>query len=351
MRIVDLSDAVYEPWERFVESHPSGTIYHTSTWMRLLQETFGYMQKGFALLDGDRVVGGLPLFEVKGFRGKRLVSSPFRDRGGILVSPGANTELLVSEAVRTCSEGKYDFLVIKEETPLGLELMQQQGFTESSFWITTTVDLTKGSKEIWRHLKNNAQGPVKQAERAGVDVRFAESRKEMEIFYDIFFLRRKRMGIPSFSKEFFMGIWNGLCLEGKGRLLLAYQGRTPIAGILLLLHKEKVLDGYAASALGFRDARPNDLLVWRAIEWASGEGYSIFDFGADSPSQKSLLAFKRKWAGVHKPMHHYFLLNRTGAIELRDSSEGKYSLARGICRRLPASVFRAVSALTVARLG
>lgn len=350
-RIVHFSNEFYELWDQFIEKHPGSSIYHTSSWLNLLQDTFGYSQKGLLLLDGDRVIGGLPIFEVKGFWGRRLVSSPFRDRGGLLVNQGIDPASLIKTAVNMCLDGKYDFLLIKEDRPLESNILGAQALREDRSWITTTVDLTLGREGIWKRLKNNAIGPVKQAERFGITIRFADSVKDIKIFYSIFLKNRRRLGIPAFSEKFFIEMWNKIFLKEKAKLLIAQKNDVSIGGMIVFLHKNIVIDAYAASNSEYRALRSNDLLVWKALEWSINNGYTVFDFGADSHYQKNLLAFKRKWIGIHKPMCYYFLLNKTQNINMMDSSDKRYLLIRKIVSRLPLPIFRILSDLSVSHFG
>jgi len=112
-----------------------------------------------------------------------------------------------------------------------------------------------------------------------------------------------------------------------------------------------VIDGYAASLSKYNELRANDLLVWSSIEWAAQNGYSVFDFGADSPRQENLLSFKRKWGGTHIPTYQYSLSGNNRALVEMDSSNKKYFLARSIMSRLPLAVFRLVSDRLVGYFG
>jgi lipid II:glycine glycyltransferase (peptidoglycan interpeptide bridge formation enzyme) len=42
--------------------------------------------------------------------------------------------------------------------------------------------------------------------------------------------------------------------------------------------------------------RPNDLLLWKGIEYAKAEGYTYFDFGLSDWDQEGLVRYKRKFA-------------------------------------------------------
>lgn len=351
MKVIPFTEHTMKSWDRFVEAHPCGTIYHDSAWIEILRDVFGYKQKGFILAEGEAIVGGLILYEVNGFMGKRLVSNPFRDRGGVLIKEKADPRPIFDKAAELLRKENRSYLLIKEENPMTAELIEQWDFKESNIWVTTRVDLNAGIDSLWKEIGDNASGPVKQAKRYGVKVCCGDSLVNMNAFYDIFIRSRKMLGVPAFPRSFFIALWNKLCLTGKAKLFLAMKNDIPIAGIILLLYKETVLDGYAASLPPYKHLRASDLLVWESLEWATKAGYRLFDFGADSSRQERLLAFKRKWHGTHKTMHHYYLFNGKGKIDSMDSSEGKYLMPRKLLRSLPLPLFSWVSDRIVAHFG
>jgi serine/alanine adding enzyme len=354
MEIIPLSPRDFKAWDEYVRQHPHSTIYHTSAWLSLLQEAFGYTAHSLLMVDRGKIIGGLPLWGVKGFGEKRLVSSPFRDRGGVLTESGRDPSPLINGAITLCTQKRYSHLLLKQDEALDSTIASRDQLDETKYWVTTRIDLSPGPDSLWKGLKNNAIGPVKQARKSGVTVRAATRLEDMSSFYRVFLANRKKLGIPCFAPGFFSGMWLKLCEENLARLFLAEKGGRTLAGILLLLHRETVIDGYAASLPDFYELRPNDLLVWEAIQWAAQAGYHVFDFGADSPKQKGLLAFKKKWGGVHYPMHHYFYFrNRRshGSMRILDSSEMKYSRIRNVLSRLPTPLFQLISRMVVSRFG
>ena len=100
LRITLLSDVEKEAsrWDRFVSSHPDGTVFHLSNWQWTVASSFGHQQ--FHLIAEDRdtreLLGLLPLFLVKSlFFGRMLISTPQAAYGGILAcSPVAATSIL-----------------------------------------------------------------------------------------------------------------------------------------------------------------------------------------------------------------------------------------------------------------
>lgn len=349
MQIIGLSPEYYSQWDRFVDSIQGSTFYHQSSWFKILEDVFGYRQVGFIQLDGKEIVGGLPLFKVRKLVSSGIVSSPFRDRGGVLCLPDSPRRFLLGHAAHHfCDRAKY--ILVKQFHELNDADFNNLNYIKNNDWVTTRTALNQPVDSIWKKLKNNAQGPVKQAKKKGMAVRSAESVRAMDVFYDIFSVNRMNLGIPTFPKSFFKSLWQQMYPAQKIRLVLAEKSGKAVAGILLLLHQDTVIDGYAASLPQYRDYRANDLLVWESIKWASENGYQYFDFGADSIHQKNLLAFKKKWNGQHKKVIYYYY-TKSRKIPNLDSSSSRYELPRKIMKKLPPAVYRNVSRLLVSKFG
>lgn len=351
MEIAPFTDDFLKPWDLFVEANPKSTVYHDPGWLNLLKEAFGYRQHGFLLLKEGDIIGGLFLFEVRGLGGRRLVSTPFRDRGGLLIKEGFDPDLILAEAIKRLEKSKHRYLLIKEESPLAPDLMKRWDLNVSRSHITTRLDLRVGKDALWKHLDNNAQGPVKQAEKYGLKFLQGKSINDMDIFYEIFLRTRRSLGVPSFSRAFFRSLWNNLCLKNKAVLFLAEKDGKAVAGAIHLLHKNTVIYGYAASLMKFRFLRGSDFLIWKSLEWAIDSRFSVFDFGADSISQEGLLAFKKKWGGEHVPVYFYFTPRTKEAIEDIDSGQERYDLIKKCVSKLPVPFFSILSKLTVAYFG
>ena len=302
-------------------------------------------------MDNDEITGGLPLFEVKGFQGKRFVSTPFRDRGGVLVRDGVDPAPLLQAAGDQCLKENANCVVVKEENPLPDKAWKTTGYQSVEHWTTTVVDLTPGAATLWEQLKNNAQGPVKQAEKLRVRLREGTALEDMRCFSRIFSVNRRALGVPVFQTCLFDYFYHLFCQKNKARLFLADTSRGVIAGILILIQGRTAIDGYAASLPQFSGMRANDFLVWKALEWSAENGFERFDFGADSPTQHNLLFFKRKWGGVHHVMPHYYYLHKQKTIDLHDSSSRIYGVARQCLSKLPPFLFRLFSKMIVSRLG
>ncbi len=62
---------------------------------------------------------------------------------------------------------------------------------------------------------------------------------------------------------------------------------------------------HGASALEYRQFRPNDLLFSEAITWAKEQGMKTFNFMSSPASQPSLIRYKEKWGAETRVQHVY----------------------------------------------
>src|SRR2546422_4513740 len=70
----------YPDWNACLLAAPSASIFHTTNWLRVLQESYGYRPYYFACFKEQQLTALLPFMEVKSWvTGVRGVSLPFSD--------------------------------------------------------------------------------------------------------------------------------------------------------------------------------------------------------------------------------------------------------------------------------
>src|SRR5438874_7354151 len=97
-------DSAGKPWDRFVEQHPAATVAHLSAWGRIVGGAYDHASVYLSIEDDGETLGVLPLVLVSSrIFGRRLVSMPFLDYGGVLSSleapAGAVEQALVDAAL------------------------------------------------------------------------------------------------------------------------------------------------------------------------------------------------------------------------------------------------------------
>ena len=154
------------------------------------------------------------------------------------------------------------------------------------------LDLGLGPDALFSKFSANKRTNIRKAIKYGVSVDAAKGRDDVSAYYPIYVAWARRKALSIIGEEEFQEMF---ALTANRRLLLArHEGRI-IAGVSLRFFPGRVMEFAANSSL--RSAlhlRPNDLLHWRAIEWACGEGMSKYSLGGAH-------LFLRKYGGEVVP--------------------------------------------------
>ena len=116
-------------WDEFVESHPNGTPFHLSCWLRTLHQTYAfkpllYVDQG----ENGEISGILPCFLVKGLlTGKRIVSLPFSDYGGPLFRDSEKERDVLKEIIKG-HESAVKYIEIRSP------LVSDSGFVRHNYY-------------------------------------------------------------------------------------------------------------------------------------------------------------------------------------------------------------------------
>ena len=123
-------------------------------------------------------------------------------------------------------------------------------------------------------------------------------------------------------------------LGARLRIFWALRGTVKLAGLLGFACGQRVSITNIVSDERYWDLRPNDLVHWEFVKWASAEGYRYFDFG--SVRYGGQRQFKSKWGCVLADSGYYFLAphGAGAAQETFDSSSGTMQAASKLWARL-----------------
>ena len=74
-------------------------------------------------------------------------------------------------------------------------------------------------------------------------------------------------------------------------------GRFYIGQVYEAEHKDSrgEIYKYSASRREFWKLRPNNIVIWNAIQWGCENGFHTFDFGRTEPGNEGLRSFKQGW--------------------------------------------------------
>lgn len=199
-------------------------------------------------------------------------------------------EGLKQEAQRSVVIDVHAWSRIPEMAALGCQETEQSG--------VVMLDLTVGPDNIFRQFSATRRNDIRKAIKSGVRVDVAESGTDVAAFYDVYCRWASRKGLP-------IEPWDELeaavsSTQNRRLFLARFDGRV-IAGTIVRYAPGGIMEYSANSSLEeYLRLHPNDLLNWRAIEWACAQGLQQYSLGATH-------LFLRKFGGCIKPSYRYRL--------------------------------------------
>lgn len=343
MEVLPLRDEA--AWEAYVSSHPAATTYHQLAWRTIFAESFGYRPHYLVALEQGRVRGCLPLFRVASPLSRRLVSVPFRDRGGPLWDTPEAFQALVGKARFLTRQIGAAFLELKSERDYPRTLLEQSRLTERHYWIHSSTSLEGLDPDaLLKRIGPKTRNMLRQAERAGLR---CERSDRVEVWYPIYLRSQRNLGLPPLPLRFFRAILREL--GPQATIIRVLRGSEPLSATIVLVHRGTGMYAYSASVPQGRGARPNDFMLFQAFLWLLGQGAKEFDLGSDAPAQESLLFFKRKWLAQQRVIPTY----TWGKVDdsVADSSHPRYRAVRWVFRHLPLPCLDLIGRLTARFFG
>ena len=301
-----------QDWE-VLASCEEATIFHTCAWEELLRlgckdETPLY----WGLFLDNELAAIWPTSVIHAFGGRILYSLPHSNFGAPLVKRDITVPLQelvshVSEAVM--KRGVLHWSVdVPEDSPI-LGLISRCGFQIApASSCTFTLDTRLDPNLLWERLNRDKRRNVRKAQREGLEVYEATEREELFDYFGIYQSTMKRHHRKGVTCEFFDLLYELLVREHKAMVLLARKGNKTVAGIVLLLHNAKAYWWSGASLEDSWGVRPNELLIWHAVEWASNSGISSLDLGPTPVEVDSgLNVFKRHFGAERTDLVRFTL--------------------------------------------
>ncbi|HDL53306.1 MAG TPA: GNAT family N-acetyltransferase [Proteobacteria bacterium] len=277
-------------WDDMIAQHPDATIFHTSSWARVLSESYGYRPLYFTKIESGELKALVPMMEVKSFiTGKRGVSLPFTDYCPPLLTEGYDLEAIFPQLVRFGEKSGWKYVELRGTHGDILNAVP------STTYLTHTLPLSEDADRIRSGFRNSTVRNIKRAVKEGVEVTMDATLPGMKEFYRLNCMTRKEHGLPPQPFYFFRNLHRHIISRGSGTVFLgSYQGKT-VAAVVCLQFGKKAVYKYGASDRRFLATRANNLVMWKAIKHYGSTGFETFCFGRTEPENSGLSQFKAGW--------------------------------------------------------
>jgi lipid II:glycine glycyltransferase (peptidoglycan interpeptide bridge formation enzyme) len=184
---------------------------------------------------------------------------------------------------------------------------------------------------------------IRKAEKGGIKVRFESSSEAVEQYYSLHCLTRRKHGAPPQPYRFFGNIYEHVIKRGMGFVALAQHENRAVAGAVFFHFKGKAVYKFGASDLGAVNLRPNNLVMWKAIEHLARSGCQTLNFGRTSLGNEGLRRFKLGWGALEERLGY----TRFDCVRQRFATDVDRSMGMhaAVFRKLPIFILKQAGSL------
>ena len=285
-------DPLIDPrWDKLIETHPRASLFHSTQWISALRDVYGYEPVAFSTCGpSEPLTNAIICCRVRSrLTGSRIVSLPFSDHCDILVKDGNEANTLLS--LLKDSMGKnWHYLEIR---PQPSTLVDSSVFGASITYFFHRLDLRKSLDTLFDGFhKDCVKRKIARAEREGLQDEVGCSDVQLKKFYELFVRSRQRLGLPPQPFSWFRDL--RLKFGDSLQIRLASKDGLPIASILTLRFRDKVVYKYGCSDIRYNRLGSMPLLFWKAIQDAKQLGMKELDLGRSDPDSTGLITFKAR---------------------------------------------------------
>jgi CelD/BcsL family acetyltransferase involved in cellulose biosynthesis len=315
-------------WLAFLERSDEATIFHHPAWMDLLARSYGYCPFALVSLNSaETIEAGMGMMKVVSrIRGARLISLPFTDYCPPLVDDEHASERFGPRLAGWLDGAAGLTLEIRHKAP------PSSGLHTVTVGVRHVLALDPDVSVVFRRFDGSVARAIRKSQRAGLTSEVTTNLESMAVFHRLHCLTRRRLGVPVQPRRFLAGVWD-LLRQEFGFAVVVRNGGLPIAAGVFLTWNRTAIYKFGASDHTSWSLRPNNLLMWTAIEKACEKGCTVFDFGRTELGNQGLDDFKSRW-GTHRiPLEYSY----SGAIPRTGEGRGMRA-ARAVIRSSPVIV-------------
>jgi len=315
-------------WDDLIAEHEEAMIFHTSSWARVLRDSYGYKPCYMVSFENNRLKILVPIMEIKSFlTGTRGVSLPFTDFCPPLVSSGVSLEENLVQIFEFARKSSWKHVELRGATP-GMDQI-----SSSVVLINHTLALSKDPDEIKTKFRSSTKRNIKKSFKEGVTVIRDDTINGVMEFCRLNSLTRRDHGLPPQPLNFFRNLHKFIIKKGNGSIFLGNFRNQTIAAIVCLHYGKKAIYKYGASDKRFQTIRANNLVMWKAIEHYGSLDCREFSFGRTEPDNKGLLQFKAGWGTKESTIHYLkYDLNNSVFVKAQSKTKGVHN---AIFSRMP----------------
>lgn len=332
MKIVTCDPSHKAEWNRFAESSDQGSFYHRWEWQDINRDQLGHASRYLGAFDQGRLVGMLPLVQVKSrLFGNIGCSLPFVNFGGPAAESASVEAALMAASTAVADEWGVDYLEIRSTRDLG------DVYPSSRHKVSMTVDLAPDPEVLFNGFKGDQRKEVRRGYKYGFSARFGTT-EVFDDFYAILCDSWRDLGTPIYSRAYFESVMS--TFPTRTRIAVVYAADHTPAAAAFMGHQNGVVEGlWLGTRAQFRRQLVGYVLYWEIIKDACEQGHRLFHLGR-STADSGAEVFKRKWNAHATQLYWHYVLRRRREIPQLNVTNPKFKAAIAAWQKLPVGVTR-----------
>lgn len=342
--ITVVDPAACADWDKHILSLPGCSFFHTSMWSEVLKESYRYRPVYFTEIEGGEIKSVLPVMSVESIiTGKRGVSLPFSDYCEPLVEDLTSFNSLLSCALEFGRQEGWKYFELRG----GRRFLN--GTAQSGSFVGHEVDLSGGAGDVLAAMRDSNRRNIKKAEKEGVQVEITTAPQAIIEFCRLNCMTRKEHGLPPQPQSFFRIFYENVITHGGGFIAQAIFEDKVIASNVFTMFGKKAIYKYGASDRKFNHLRPNNIVMWKAIECCCEIGIECLGMGRTELDHEGLRQFKAGWNAREYEIEYYRYSFAEG--KFKKGTFGVSGITQKFFRNLPSPILNAAGRLLYRHAG
>ena len=323
-------------WDRFVQQSPHVIAWHGYEWSEVLKGHYGTEFYPLAVYEGANIVGILPLYRVRGFRGDTLMSVPYFVAGGIAAEAADVQTALLNKAIAIAHQLNISKVILKQ-----YKLKLSGLLSTDENYYNRELTLSRDLDQIWKSISPFNQARIEESRRYNLQFEYPSS--DVTKFYRLLLEDQHRAGVPCVGKAWVQRLFDSGMYEIA---LLRHSGQLVAATMV-----KKFRDTVSFPFTCIRSRNEKDevyayALYWRLLTTLGGAGIRIAHSGR-IPKTDQTFRYRLGWGGTKYDYYYQYYGLGEGKTEFSTKRGRKREIMAAAWRNMPVSMARALGPIVV----
>ena len=331
-------------WDRYVNHHRDGVLYHLSGWKKVIEKTYGH--NSYYLIAEEtkgNIIGILPLVHIKHILfDNSLISIPYFDMAGLLTNSEEIGSILIENAIEIAKKVKIPIIELRGiDSWAGMDTLKRKTtsfpgshqfyYKTKSNKVRMLLSLPEASESLWKLFKSKHRNKIKKPLNEGLYPKIG-GKELLSDFYSVFSVNMRDLGSPVHSKNLIQNVLAEFPQQAK--IAMVYKEKKPLACGFFITFKSIVENPWSSFLRAYASIRPNYLLYWAMLEYACDKGYEYFDFGRSSIDEGTY-KFKVQWGAKPDPLYWQCISLNNNKIVLESEEKVKFKHLIAWWKKIP----------------